>query len=180
MSSKTKRWIFVLSTFLFVVGLLAILNVPVSASAVQVTGVTSNSCFTCHEDLYYLHDTGKYYCITDHKDRCMNCHEGNASVLNKDQSHLGLVVHPQGNDGAKCQECHADDAQARIDTFASESGGFATVIKAETYAPSKEVVSGFPSMQEESRFVKSWGWVVGGIFLFGFWLALVLLSPQKP
>jgi cytochrome c553 len=178
MSTITKRWIFVLSAFLFVM-LLAIVSVPVSVSAAQEAGAISNSCFTCHEDLYYLHDTGKYYCITEHKDRCINCHEGNANVLNKDESHFGLLAHPQKNDGAKCQQCHAADAQERLATFAS-LGGYKTVIEVETYVPSTDVKSGFPEGPEENQLVENWPWLAGSIALFGLWLALVFLSPQKP
>ena len=178
MLTKTNRWIFVLSAFLFVV-LLVILSAPINAYAAPVTSATVNSCFTCHEDLYYLHDTGKYYCITEHKDRCVNCHEGNANVMNKDESHFGLLAHPQKNDGAKCQQCHAGDTQERLATFAS-LGGYKTVIEAKAYIPSAEVKSGFPEVPEENQLVENWPWLAGSIALFGLWLALVLFSPQKP
>jgi len=178
MSTKTKRWIFILSVFLFVL-LLAIWSVPVSASAAQVAGTTSNSCFTCHEDLYYLHDTGKYYCITEHKDRCVNCHEGNAAVMNKDESHMGLIIHPQKDDGAKCQQCHVADTQARLATFAS-LGGYKPVIEAVAYVPSSKIETGFPEIYEPDPIVENWPWLVVALVFFGLWLALVFLSPQKP
>lgn len=179
MSTKTNHWIFLLGTFLFVL-LLAILSLPAVVSAAPSPGSTSNSCLTCHEDLYYLHDMGSHYCITDHKDRCINCHEGNKAETIEEQAHFGMILHPQNNEGAKCQECHAADAPAMIDSFAAGSGGFATVIKAEAYVPSAEAESGFPSTTEESQFVKNGVWAAGAVVLFGFWLALVLLSPQKP
>ena len=179
MSTQTNRWIFVLSAFLFVV-LLAILSLPVGVSAAQVTGATSNSCFTCHEDLYYLHDTGKYYCITEHKDRCVNCHEGNAAVMNKDESHLGLIAHPQKDDGANCQQCHPEDTQERLATFAS-LGGFKPVIEvASYYTPSGTVVAGFPETSESNLIIENLPWLGGAFVFFGLWLALVFLSPQKP
>ena len=178
MLTKTNRWIFVLSAFLFVV-LLAVLSAPINAYAAPVTSATVNSCFTCHEDLYYLHDTGKYYCITEHKDRCVNCHEGNANVMNKDESHFGLLAHPQKNDGAKCQQCHVGDTQERLATFAS-LGGYKTVIEAKAYIPSAEVKSGFPEVPEENQLVENWAWLAGSIALFWLWLALVRFSPQKP
>jgi len=177
MLPKTNGWTFVLSGFLFVV-LLAILSMPAGVSAAQPTSVTSNSCLTCHEDLYYLHDTGKYYCITEHKDRCVNCHEGNAAVMKKDESHLGLIAHPQKDGGAKCQECHAEDVQARLAIFAT-LGGYKAVVEAEPYTPSNTAVAGFPEVSEP-HVVEKLPWVAGAILLFGFWLALVFLSPQKP
>jgi hypothetical protein len=176
MLSKANRWIFVLSAFLFVV-LLAILSLPVDVSAVQPTNISSNSCLSCHEDLYYLHDTGKYYCITEHKDRCVNCHEGDASVMNKEESHLGLLAHPQKDDGAKCQECHAEDTQAHLATFAAQ-GGYKAVIESEPYTPSSAAEAGLPETSEPNLMEKL-PWLAGGVVLFGFWLALVLLSPQK-
>lgn len=181
MFTRTNSLIFAGLAIFIVMGL-AMLSMPDDASAAPaMTNPTANSCLSCHEDLYYLHDTGCWYCMTDaHRDRCADCHEGNSGVMNKEESHLGLIVHPQENDGAKCRECHTDDAQVRVDAFASANGGFATVIKAEPYVPSEEAAGGFPSRQEESTLVKNWGWAAGAIVLFGFWLALVLLSPQRP
>jgi hypothetical protein len=178
MSTITNRWIFVLSAFLFIV-LFAILSLPVEVSAAHATGVTSNSCLTCHENLYYLHDTGKYYCITEHKDRCVNCHEGNAAMMNKDESHLGLIAHPQKDDGAKCQQCHPDDTQERLATFAS-LGGYKPIIEAVSYVPPSTVVAGFPEITEPNHIVENLPWLAGAIIIFGFWLVLILLSPQKP
>ena len=178
MSTKINRWIFVFLATLFFVSF-TILSLPDQVSAGPVLDSTSNSCFTCHEDLYYLHDTGKSYCLTDHTDRCMNCHEGDATVMNKDASHIGLVTHPQKDDGAKCQQCHTEDFQARLDTFAS-LGGFKTVIKAEPYIPATEAVGEYPGVPGENQLVHNWGWLAGAIVLFGFWLVLVFLSPQKP
>ena len=178
MSTKTIRRMIVVFAVLLVITL-AVLSLPVNASAAPKWDTRSNSCLTCHEDLYYLHDTGKYYCITEHKDRCVNCHEGNATVMNKDQAHVGLTAHPQENEGAKCQECHAGETQIRLDTFAV-LGGYSTVVKADAYVPSTTVEGGFPDTPEENPIAKTWPFWVGGILIFGLWLALVLTSPVKP
>jgi nitrate/TMAO reductase-like tetraheme cytochrome c subunit len=174
MFNKPNRWMFVFLVVLFVATLVLW---PAPASAAQTIPPSTNSCLTCHEDLYYLHDTGKLYCLTEHTDRCVNCHEGNASVMNKDESHLGLIVHPQDNNGAKCQECHTpQDAQVRLVTFEA-NGGFADVIKAEAYIPSAEVEPGFP---EVSPTIVNWKWAAGAFIFFGLWLVLVFFSPLKP
>ncbi len=178
MSTKTNRWIFVFLLTLFIV-LFTILTLPGQASAAQTPRPISNSCFTCHEDLYYLHDLGKNYCITEHKDRCVNCHEGNANVLNKDESHLGLIAHPQKDDGAKCQECHAQDTQERLATFAS-LGGFKSVLVAKPYTPSVTSPSGFHDVAEVNPIVENWPWLAGALVVFGLWLLLVMFSPVKP
>ena len=179
MLTKTNRWIFALTVTLFVV-LFGMLSLPVQVSAAQVADATPNSCLTCHENLYYLHDTGKLYCLTDHADRCVNCHEGNAAVMKKEESHLGLIVHPQENNGEKCLECHTQqDAQTRLATFESK-GGFDTVIKADVYTSPVEVAAGFPDVLETDSFVEKLPWLAGALVLFGLWLILFFFSPQKP
>jgi nitrate/TMAO reductase-like tetraheme cytochrome c subunit len=178
MSTKTKRLISIFSVFVFLF-LVAGLILPVGAFAAPSRDPISNSCLSCHEDLYYLHDSGKYYCITEHKDRCVNCHEGNTSVMKKDESHVGLIAHPQKGDGAKCQQCHPNDTQARLATFAS-LGGYKPVMEAVSYTPSKTIEAGFPETTESNTFSENLPVMVLGIILFGLWLVLVFFSPQKP
>ena len=76
---KLNQWIVALATTLLVV-LSLLLSLPTQVSAAPVADLSSNSCLTCHEDLYYLHDMGKAYCLTEHADRCVNCHQGNPIV----------------------------------------------------------------------------------------------------
>jgi hypothetical protein len=179
MLTKTIRWIFALIVTLFVV-LFVMLSRPVQVSAAHVKDSTPNSCLTCHENLYYLYDTGKLYCLTDHTDRCINCHEGNAMVVKKEESHMGLISHPQENNGKKCLECHTQqDAQTRLVTFESE-GGFDAVIKADAYTPSVAVAAGFPNGSEVNSFVEKLPWLAGAFVFFGLWLVLFFFSPQKP
>jgi hypothetical protein len=179
MSTKTNRWIFALST-IFLVLFFMMLGMPAQVSAAQETGSNANSCLTCHEDLYYLHDSGKWYCLAVHTDRCVNCHEGNAAVMKMEESHLGLITHPQEDNGAKCQECHTPaDTESRLVEFAS-AGGFDTAIRANTYMPLREASSGFPDTQQTNPLLENLPWLVGALVLFGLWLMLALFSPQKP
>jgi hypothetical protein len=179
MSAKTNtRWIFALVATLFVLSF-TLLSMPHQASAAQSTQATSNSCLTCHEDLYYLHDTGCWYCITAHKDRCAGCHEGNPAAPKEEGAHFGMILHPQESNGEKCLDCHtADEAQMRMIEFET-TAGFDTVIRPEEYTPLESTVLGFPEVSKPSPF-ENWPWLAGGVVLFGFWLALVYLSPQKP
>jgi hypothetical protein len=108
---------------------------------------------SCHEDLYYLHDTGKWYCITEHADRCTNCHDG--------------------------QEPAPNQEEARLAQFAS-LGGFKTIHETVSYVPAVSVETGLAEPAGTSRLVEALPWAIGGIFVFGFWLILVLLSPMKP
>ncbi len=176
MFPKLNRW-----TILFLpILLLAAWTIwPLNVSAAQVAAPPpTNSCLTCHEDLYYLHDTGKWYCITEHKDHCVDCHEGNASVMDKKDSHQGLVAHPQQNNGEKCQECHPGDSQARLTTFAS-LGGYKTITDTRLYAIHEAEAGAFPIVSE-TTLAEKWPWLMGGVVAFGFWLTLVLFSPMKP
>ena len=178
MSIKLNHWIIALATtLLFVLSLL--LGLPAQASAAPVADSTSNSCFTCHEDLYYLHDTGKAYCLAEHVERCVNCHEGNPTSLNEEASHQGLIAHPQQNNGQKCNQCHPQDAQVRLETFASLAG-YKPVIQASQYTVGAESTNGFPAISEPNALFQSLPWVAGAIVLFGVWLLLVLFSPLKP
>lgn len=176
MLTKTNRWTFVLLAALLV-ATWAVL--PKSVSAAQTVTPPTNSCMTCHEDLYYLHDTGKWYCVTEHKDRCVNCHEGDASTLDEKASHAGLVAHPQQNNGEKCLECHPQDAGKRLATFA-KLGGYKTIHAVEPYAPAVAVDTAFPISAGTNALTENWPWVVFGVAAFGFWLLLVLISPMKP
>jgi hypothetical protein len=179
MLTKTSHWIFVLPTALLI-GLLAMLSLPARASAEKTTDAGENSCLSCHEELYYLHDSGKHCCITEHADHCVDCHEGNKAVMSKEESHQGLLAHPQENNGEKCLECHTPEVvQTRLAEMAS-TVGFDTVIKAEPYTPSVQVAAGFPDVAEANHFQENLPWIVGALTLFGLWLLLVLFSPTKP
>ena len=176
MLSHSNRWILVFLAFMFVA---ALAMLPKPASAAQAATPPTNSCLTCHEDLYYLHDIGKWYCITEHKDRCVNCHEGDRTVLNENESHKGLIIHPQRNNGEKCLECHPQDSNSHLAKFAS-LGGYNALTETKPYIPPvKDVTTSF-TLSGTEPFAENWPWAVGGIFGFGLWLVLVLSSPLKP
>lgn len=179
MSTKNNRWMFVSTIGLFA-ALLALVILSTQASAAQAPDPTGNSCLTCHEDLYYLHDTGKWYCITVHADHCAACHGGNADSLKEEQAHLGLIAHPQKDNGAKCQECHSpEETQVRLEKFASLAG-LDEVVETGSYVPLAEVSTGAPTVVSPEPFFENWPWLVFAAVLFGLWLALVLFSPTKP
>jgi hypothetical protein len=179
MSTKPYRWIFASIGVLSVI-VLAMLSLPSQASAETPTEAVENSCFSCHEELYYLHDSGKHCCITEHADRCVDCHEGNKTVMNREESHQGLLVHPQENHGEKCLECHTPEVtRARLAEMAS-TVGFDTVIKVDAYEPVASSAGGFTGAREVDPLRENMFWVAGSIGVFGLWLLLVLTSPTKP
>lgn len=176
MNAKLKYWTFALLAAMLVA---AWFVQPAQGFSAQLDEPVANSCLTCHEDLYYLHDTGKWYCITEHKDRCVNCHAGDASTLDEKASHKGLVAHPQKNNGEKCLGCHSQDSQQRLATFA-KLGGYKTIHAAEPYVPAVAVDTAFPVVAETTALAENWPWAAFGVAAFGFWLLLVLISPAKP
>lgn len=180
MFSKNARWLFVVAGTLLLV-LFGLLSQPEKVSADWQADSAANSCLTCHEDLYYLHDTGCWYCMTPvHKDRCTDCHEGNSTSMKMEVSHIGMIAHPQEQNGAKCLECHSEEEiKTRLETFDSELG-FGVAIKANDYTPARTVSLGLTNVKEANPFLESWKWLTGGTLLFGFWLLLVLISPKKP
>lgn len=91
------------------------------AAPLQDAG-TESACITCHEDQYYLFDTGKWYCVTEAEDRCTNCHKGSADTLDFQAAHVGLVPDPLQDGGDSCRECHTQRTAHHIDEFISLAG----------------------------------------------------------
>ncbi len=175
MLSKSSRWLFFAFVFIAIFAAGA-LTLPKEVLAFKPAPFTAdNSCLSCHEDLYYLHDTGCWYCMSDaHKDRCDDCHEGNPSAVQEEVAHIGLLKHPQENAAAKCLECHStEETTLLLEKFKSNQG-FDAVIRAKAYTPSVPAKTGFPDIAEANPFMDNLGWLVFAILLFSAWLFLVL------
>ena len=72
--------------------------------------VDNGTCITCHEDLYFLHDTGNWFCIRDSPMPCVACHGGDPTATTQESAHYDRSAHPIVNeDISRCQECHVDD-----------------------------------------------------------------------
>lgn len=169
----TNRCFFAFISVFFAAILYTMFAFPDQASATHKPETISNSCISCHEDLYYLHDTGKNYCVTEMEERCVNCHAGNSTVMDEEKAHAGLIASPQKENGTRCQECHTQDAQDRLATFASK-GGYKEVIEVISYAPTNKITVGFPELHEPNPIVEGLPWIAGGLLLFSLWLILVL------
>jgi hypothetical protein len=92
------------------------------AYAADVAPPEKESCVACHEDYYYLHDTGKWFCLCTEKMRCTCCHGGDPAAEQAAIAHKDMVLYPALKDGAICQECHTQDFQSRLAQFASVAG----------------------------------------------------------
>jgi len=139
---------------LFLIGMfvaLTLFSFPSPAQARFPLQVNDGSqCVTCHEDLYYLHDTGKAYCLKDAPMTCVDCHGGNPEALTKEAAHFDRAAHPViNNDDKKCYECHPVEAEARLDEF-RHTAGLSEIKLAATCEPaSLPVTAGFPESQPE-------------------------------
>ena len=170
----TNRFWLIPAAALFMAVLFIAPAVTVHATPAKDPGDVSDSCLTCHEQLYYLHDSGDWYCIAEHQNRCTNSHEGDQTDATEAGAHLGMLAHPQADDGAKCRECHEQEfAEAYLVTFASISG-FEEIIVPDPYTPHAEMQIGF--VQNEETQPTNLPWLAFGFLFFGLWLFLVLRS----
>lgn len=120
-----------------IVLLLAMAGVaPALAGGTQPVPPTQEKCLVCHENLYFLHDTGKYFCLRESPMACTDCHGGDPTALTRDAAHAGRNPHPIVNqDIHKCAECHPAQSSARAAYF-EKVAGIEPVLIASSYQPS--------------------------------------------
>ncbi len=95
--------------------------------------LNNDSCISCHEDLYYLHDTGNWFCLKESPMACVDCHGGNPTTTIKELAHTNRAAHPVINeDISKCQECHPDKCKERLQIF-DEKAGISKILVAAPY-----------------------------------------------
>lgn len=127
---------------------------PASTSGVE------NGCIHCHENLYFLHDTGKWFCLRESPMTCTDCHGGNPNAITKELAHANRASHPVINeDVSKCQECHSEKCDERVNMFA-QSAGINTVLVAAPYTPALTTentdVFTVELQQESSIWINAW------------------------
>lgn len=109
---------------------------PALAGGTQPVPSSQEKCLVCHENLYFLHDTGKYFCLRESPMACTDCHGGDPTALTRDAAHAGRNPHPIVNqDVHKCAECHPAECNARV-TYFEEVAGIEPVLIAPSYQPS--------------------------------------------
>lgn len=136
-----------------------------------------NSCMDCHEDQYYLYDSGKWYCLSETKVRCTECHRGRPDTMIKESAHEGIIANPLVNDAAVCQNCHPDDYRARVQIYASIAGISPTPRPYATYVPSPVISQSGESAGRMRllRFLPPGAWQVAGLSFFGVAFLVLLL-----
>jgi hypothetical protein len=92
-------------------------------------------CFCCHEQRYFLYDSGKAFCFCGTGLCCTECHGGSPDTPIEEQAHEGLIANPQEDEAAICQECHPEDYHARVEKFAAIAGIHPTPRPCPTYTP---------------------------------------------
>jgi hypothetical protein len=102
-------------------------SMGVMAGAAPVAAQTyvmdkDESCVACHENLYLLHDTGKWYCLHETKAHCTFCHGGVVGALDEATAHMGMIARPVQTAVTVCETCHPSDYRSRISTFVVRAG----------------------------------------------------------
>jgi hypothetical protein len=81
------------------------------------------TCVNCHENLYFLHDTGKWFCLKAAPMACVDCHGGDPAATTQETAHAHRAAHPVLNENiSKCQQCHPEQASERVKTFGQVAG----------------------------------------------------------
>lgn len=128
----------------------------------------NGNCTSCHENLYFLHDTGNWFCLRESPMACVDCHGGDPSGTTEERAHSNRAVHPVINeDISKCQECHPDECTERVAIF-DRSAGISQVRVSASYRPVQES-GGLPKNTplEERQ---------GAAFLSGVTIPLILFA----
>ena len=135
----SKRYLVLAAFTVLVVAALFTAIFTQSAQAQAPPAVTNDNCLNCHENLYLLHDTGNWYCLRESPMTCTQCHGGNPGALTQEEAHTGRAVHPVFNeDISKCQECHPEKCDERVELF-SQVAGIDEVLVAAPFTPAPQV-----------------------------------------
>jgi hypothetical protein len=104
-------------------GMVLLLPVPQPAASQTPINPEEPACIQCHEDLYYLHDTGKWFCISKSPMQCTGCHGGDPTAITKEAAHQHRTAHPVINgDTTTCRQCHVEDCAERVSKFDAIAG----------------------------------------------------------
>ncbi len=119
----------------------------------------NENCINCHENLYFLHDTGKWFCIKESPMQCIDCHGGDPSAITQEEAHANRKAHPIINeDVTKCQECHPEECDRRVIKF-DQQAGISKILIAESYQPMPITISEQPLAEPVNQPVESASWI---------------------
>ena len=154
-------------------GMLLLVAVPQSAVVVQAqTSEVKPACLRCHEDLYYLHDTGKWFCVSESPMQCVSCHGGDPTAITKDAAHLNRTAHPIINGNTTtCRQCHVENCAERVSKFDAIAGISPVVFVSAPIGPAPAAPAAVTPVPQAAADVSPvWDWPVllaGAIFAIG-------------
>jgi hypothetical protein len=134
-----NRLSLVCGSILVIVLMLGLVGVA-DVCAQSETTPPESACASCHENLYLLHDTGKWYCMCKRRAECTVCHAGQADTYDEKFAHEGLIANPIRDNIAACQSCHTDNYEEYIQRFALIAGVSQPRPPGPTYVPVSLVV----------------------------------------
>jgi hypothetical protein len=174
MSNKKTSLLRLMIAGLSVVSLMICITGPVHARE-PTPSSDHGTCIRCHENLYFLHDTGNWFCIRESPMRCIDCHGGDPTSLKQEQAHFNRKVYPVINeDVSKCQECHPEQSSERVAKF-DQVAGISNVLVSVPYQPETQVVVREPEPVQEEPASPS-GWVSAmEVITPLFWIGLVVV-----
>jgi hypothetical protein len=154
-----SRWWFAVAALW---GLVLLVATPQPATSQAQANAEEPGCIRCHEDLYYLHDTGKWFCISKSPMQCIGCHGGDPTATTKEAAHQNRTAHPVINGATTtCQQCHIADCNARVAEFDAIAGISLVVLVSTPIGPapaaSNAVTPVSPAAQEATPV---WDWPV--------------------
>jgi hypothetical protein len=140
-------------------------------------GGADDQCLVCHENLYYLYDTGKWFCLNESPMSCSHCHGGNPDTFIKEDAHSNRAAHPVINENdRKCYECHPVSAESHLQEF-RRVAGISQVAVAVPYQPATPLELG--TAVEKSGLALPLLGVEGVTFLVVIGLALAAFLASK-
>jgi hypothetical protein len=149
------------------------LAAPAALAQDNLPPAGADNCLACHEDLYYLHDTGKWHCLCDATPGCRHCHGGQPGTLAEAEAHGGMIANPLQENAAVCQQCHCDDCQKHVDQFLAVAGGTVTGGRGRTFPTQSAAPTNPPpgssGFQWPSRLLAPWR--LAGLGVVGVGLA---------
>jgi hypothetical protein len=176
----SSTWILPALGFFFLFLLMSETKVAYADKLVPITD--QQTCITCHENLYFLHDTGNWYCLRESPMSCVDCHGGNPAATAQEQAHLDRAAHPVTNDDtSKCQQCHPEECAERVKFFDQAAGiNQVRVAAPQTLDDSREERApggiGVTKQQRESGNQFLYLELIPVVLLAGFALTVCLIS----
>jgi len=173
MSAKSILRLFAMLGLLALLSASFILATPVAAQGTPPA--QECGCRVCHEQQYYLYDAGKWYCLCKAPMTCVHCHGGDGLAKTADLAHKDMLVHPFENEAAACKNCHAQDAQRRVNEFVQRAGGNVPISMSEQPAFHTAAPQPFPA--EEPRTLGFLEWLgVGVMSIVAVWMFVLWLK----